>query len=36
MKETFKPLLDRVVVRRAKKAVPGDLVLPDKYQDGTV
>ena len=32
-KEVFKPLGDRVVVRRAHIPVPGDLVVPDKYKD---
>jgi chaperonin GroES len=33
MKETFKPMGDRVVVRRSHIPVPGDLVVPDKYKD---
>ena len=32
-KETFKPMGDRVVVRRAHIPVPGDLVIPEKYKD---
>ena len=31
--ETFKPMLDRVVVRRAHVQAPGDLVIPEKYID---
>lgn len=31
--EKFKPLLDRVLVKRAHIPVPGDLVVPDKYMD---
>ncbi len=32
-RETFKPMGDRVMVRRAHIPVPGDLVVPDKYKD---